>query len=157
MAQPQQKDYTSAEGLHIYNMTFDLPSVTATTLAYPNPWGHLLRSTAAAVTAVNSSTGIDDDGITAAATAFGGYMLYQVIAGDGTATIKVQHAAANLDGSFADLGGCTTGVIDCSTPKYGIVATTAKTTTVNRYLRWQVVLGTASTLTFALAFHRALR
>ncbi len=78
----------------------------------------------------------------------------QVLAGNGTATIKTQHAALNLDGSFADLGGCTTGVVDCSSPFAGIYNTTAVTTTVNQYLRWQIVLGTATSVTFALAFVR---
>jgi hypothetical protein len=45
-------------------------------------------------------------------------------------------------------------VIDCATPKFGIIEL-AKTATVGRYLRWQIALGTASSVTFALAFMRA--
>jgi hypothetical protein len=155
MAQPEQKDYIAENGGVYFNMAFDMPSITSTSLAYDIPWGSLLRP-ANATTAVNSSVGIDDT-IAGAATAFGGYMMYQVIAGNGTATIKVQHASTNSDGSFADLGGCTTGSINCAIPQYGIVTTTARTTSVNRYLRWQIVLGTATSVTFALGFHRALR
>lgn len=153
MAQLAQKDYISAEGLHTYSLTFDNASVLTPAIDYPIPWGVVLRPANATV-AANSATGIDDNG---ASTAFGGYMMYQVIAGNGTATIKVQHAAANVDGSFADLGGCTSGSINCALPQSGIVPTTARTTTVNRYLRWQIALGTATTVTFALGFHRALR
>jgi len=118
---------------------------------YEKPWGNLLHARSAA-TAVNTSTGDHDHG---AQTTAGGYMAYQVFSGgDGTATIKVQHSATAVDGDFADLGGCTTGVIDCSVVSAGILNTTTTTTTVERYTRWQIVLGTATTLTFALAFIR---
>jgi len=113
------------------------------------PWGVLLHANSA-VTAVNAAAGIDDRG---AASSLGGYMVYHVLAGDGTATIKVQDAAVNNDGGFADLSGATTGVIDCSTVSSGIVAL-AIGATVRQYLRWQVVLGTASTVTFVLSFTR---
>jgi len=115
-----------------------------------NPWGVLLHANSA-VTAVNSAAGIDDRG---AATALGGYMVYHVLAGDGTATIKVQDAAVNNDGGFADLSGATTGVIACDAVSSGIVALGIGAT-VRRYLRWQVVLGTANTVTFVLSFTRS--
>lgn len=154
MGQFEQEGYGKEVSGGVYvNIPFNSYSIRAATLSYENPWGVLLRPKTA-TTAVNSAVGVDDYG---ASTAFGGYMSYQVFAGNGTATIKVQHAAANNDGSFADLGGCTSGSIDCSTVKYGIVPTTARTTTVNRYIRWQIALGTATSVTFALAFHRALR
>lgn len=132
------------------SIPFGLPSETNTTLLYDKPWGWLLHAHGAE-TAVNSAVGIDDNG---AATAFGGYMMYQVTAGNGTATIKVQDAATNTNPSFSDLSGCTSGSIDCTTVKYGIVAV-GRTATVRRYLRWQIVLGTATSVTFALAFVRA--
>ena len=154
MGQFEQKGFGKEINTGVYlNIPFEQSSIRGTTLAYDNPWGRLLRPKTA-TTAANTAVGIDDYG---AATAFGGYMTYQVFAGNGTATIKVQHAAANNDGSFADLGGATSGEIDCSAVKYGIVATTARTTAVNQYLRWQIALGTATSVTFALGFHRALR
>lgn len=123
-----------------------------TTLAYSHPWGVLLNANVAR-TAVNSSTGIDDVGVTS--TAYGGYFVYHVTAGNGTATLKVQDAASNVDGSFTDLSGATSGSINCATPTAGIVAL-ARTATVRRYLRWQIVLGSATTVTFVAAFVRAL-
>jgi len=117
---------------------------------YDIPWGWMLHAKGAE-TAGNTAVGIDDN---SAASAVGGFLVYQVFAGDGTATIKVQDAATNANGSFADLTGATSGVIDCSTPSAGLVAI-GHTATVRRYLRWQIVLGTATTLTFALAFVRA--
>ena len=77
--------------------------------------------------------------------------MYQVFSGDGTASIKVQDASTNSDVSFADL--LSSGSVNFSTPKSGIVAL-AKTATVKRYVRWQIALGTATTVTFALAFVR---
>lgn len=121
---------------------------------YQRAWGALLHANSA-VTAVNTSgTGVDDNYL-GASTAFGGFMAYHVTAGDGTATITVQHSATEVNANYANLGGCTTGSIDCSSVQSGIVTTTAKTTTVNRYLRWQIVFGTATTVTFVLSFHRS--
>lgn len=117
---------------------------------YPQAWGRMLHAKSAE-TGANTGTGIDD----LAQSVKGGYLLYQVFAGDGTATIKAQDASTNSDGSFADLSGATSGSIDCSSPKAGIIAI-GTTATVKRYLRWQVALGTANTVTFALAFVRGL-
>lgn len=118
---------------------------------FGKPWGWLLNAATTARTAVNSSSGVDSE--VSAATSLGGYMAYQVLAGNGTATIKVQDSADNS--TFADLSGATTGSISCSTPSAGVVAL-ASTATVRRYLRWQIVLGTASTVTFVLSFVRNL-
>lgn len=123
-------------------------SYLAENLAYARPWGVLLHASAAA-TAANSSTGLDQTAQTTA----GGWMMYQVFSGNGTATIKVQDASTNLDGSFGDL--LSSGVIDCSSPTADIVAL-ATNATVERYVRWQIVLGTATTVTFALSWHRGL-
>lgn len=114
--------------------------------AYANPFGVLLHAKAAA-TAANTATGLDQT----AQTTLGGWMMYQVFAGDGTAAIKQQDASTNLDGSFGDL--LSSGTIDCSSPTAGIVAL-AKGATVERYVRWQIALGTATTVTFAISWHR---
>lgn len=114
-----------------------------------NPWGLLVHAKGAE-TGVNSSTGLDDRG---ASSALGGLFAYQAFSSNGSVTLKLQHAAANNDGSFADLTGATSGSINASvTPAAGQVAIAP--VTVNRYLRWQLVLGTATTVTFALAFIR---
>lgn len=131
------------------NIPFGPTDVAAATLVYAKPWGVLLHAKAAE-TAVNTATGVDDNG---AASALGGFMAYQVFAGNGTATLKVQDAATNLDASFADLTGATTGSLDMSAVRAGQVAI-GVAATVRRYLRYQIVLGTATTVTFALAFVR---
>ncbi len=121
-------------------------------IGYPKPWGKLLHAYGAE-TAANTAIGIDDLG---AASAFGGYMVYHVFAGDGTATIKAQKSTTtNLNASFSDLSGATSGSIDCSTPSAGIVAL-GKTASIGQFLRWQLALGSATTLTFALAFVRGI-
>jgi hypothetical protein len=117
-------------------------------LPYARPFGVLLHANAAA-TAANTATGLDQT----AQTTTGGFMMYQVTAGNGTAAIKVQHASTNVDGSFSDL--LSSGTIDCSSPTSGVVDL-AKTTTVERYVRWQIALGTATTVTFAISWHRNL-
>ena len=120
---------------------------SANRIAYQKAWGILLHAKAAK-TAANSATGGVDN--TAASTA-GGYFAYQVFSGDGTATLSVDDSAD--DTTYAALSGATSGSIDCSTVKYGIVAL-GVTATVRRYLRWQLALGTATTVTFASAFVR---
>lgn len=116
---------------------------------YQKAWGTLLHAKSVE-TDVNSAVGIDG----AAQTTAGGFLCYHLFTSDGTVTLKVQDASSNLDGSFGDLSGATSGSIDATTtPVSGIVAL-ATTATVKRYLRWQLALGTASTATFALAFVR---
>lgn len=137
------------EGLVAVSIPFRKASGVGSHLAYDKPWGTLLHAKGAE-TAVNAATG-DDKG---AATARGGFLCYQLFSSNGTVTLKVQDAATNADGSFADLSGATSGSITAAvTPKSGIVAL-ATTATVRRYLRWQLVFGTATTATFALAFVR---
>lgn len=122
----------------------------SSTLTYRKPWGFLLHAKAVR-TAVNASTGVDDNG---ASSALGGIFVYHLFSSNGTVTLKAQHAATNSDGSFADLTGATSGSINASvTPQSGMVALST-TLAVNRYLRWQIVLGTATTCTFALGFIR---
>jgi len=126
---------------------------TAYLQEYNHPWGKLLHAYGAETSANSSGTGVDG----LAATSYGGYMVYHTFGGDGTATIKVQHSVDEVDGNYADLGGCTSGEIDFSTNTSGIVPTTAVTTTVNQYTRWQVDFNSANTLTFVLSFVRGIR
>jgi len=123
----------------------------ANQIGYETPWGRMLKAKGN-VTAANTAIGNDD----LAATLLGGYMVYHVFSGDGTATIKVQKSTTtNLDGSFSDLSGATTGSIDCSSPTSGIIAL-SKTATIGQYLRWQIALGTAVNVNFSLAFVRGI-
>lgn len=121
---------------------------------YGSPHGVLLHPNTAE-TGVNSSVGTDNP--TGGATAKGGYFMYQVLTSSNpahTATIKVQDAATNADGSFADLSGATSGVITVTAGVSGIIFLGA-TATVRQFLRWQIVLGTATSVTFVSAFFRA--
>lgn len=122
---------------------------------YFNPFGVLLHPMGAE-TAVNSGVGVDDTGI-AAATLRGGYLVYHVtaFATAGNFTVKVQDAAANVDGSFADLAGATTGSLSTGTiPCHGVIPI-GNMATVRQFLRWQIVLATTTSVTFALSFIRA--
>lgn len=149
VAQSEQTAYVpEADGMMGVTIPFGAGSARATTMLFAKPFGVLLHAKGAE-TAVNSAVGVDDWG---AQTTLGGYMMYHAFTSNGTATIKVQDASTNSDGSFGDL--LSSGVIDpSSSPLSGIVAT-ATGATVKRYLRWQIVLGTATTVTFALGFVR---
>jgi hypothetical protein len=119
-------------------------------LSYEKPWGFLLHAKAAR-TAVNSSTGLDDSG---ASSALGGIFAYHIHSSNGTVTVKAQHAATNSDGSFADLTLATSGSVNASTtPQHGLIALSSSLT-INRYTRWQVVFGTATTVLFSCALIR---
>lgn len=134
------------------NLPFQGWAADATFPHFTRPFGTLLHANAAE-TGVNAGTGVDDNG---GASAAGGYMVYQVLASSNaahTATLKVQDAAVNSNGSFADLAGCTTGVITVTAGVAGIVKAT--TLTVRQFLRWQIVLGTATSVTFLIGFFRA--
>jgi hypothetical protein len=123
-------------------------STRATSLLYPNPWGNVIHAKAAK-TAANTGTSDHDSG---AQSTFGGYMVYHLFTSNGTCTLKVQDASTNTNPSFSDL--LTSGVIDASaTPAAAFVAL-ATTATVERYTRWQLLLGTATTATFFISFHR---
>ena len=122
----------------------------ASPLTYSTPWGVLLHASGAE-TAANTGTGVDDFG---AQTTKGGIFVYQLLSSDGSVTLKAQDASSNLDASFADLSGATSGSINASvTPQSGMVALST-TATVKRYLRWQISLGTATTATFVCGFIR---
>jgi hypothetical protein len=136
-------------------MKFGASHGASTTLAYYQPWGVLAHAYGAETTD-NVAAGIDE----LAATSDGGYMMYQVFtavgAGSITATIKVQDASINSDVNFGDL--LSSGVINCgaggvAVPTSGVVAL-ATTAAVKQYIRWQVTFGTATSVTFALAFIR---
>lgn len=114
------------------------------------PWGVLLHANAAE-TAVNSAAGVDDVGLVS--TLLGGAFAWQLLASNGTVTLKAQDSADNATG-WADITGLTSGAIDATTlPKSGMV-TTAVGATLRRYLRWQLVFGSGSSATFVCAAAR---
>ncbi len=119
-------------------------------LNYKKPWGFLIHANGTE-TAVNTATGQDDNG---AASALGGIFCYHLLSSDGTITLKAQDAASNLNASFADITGATSGSIDASLlPKSGMIQLST-TGTIRRYTRWQISLGTATTATFVLGLIR---
>ena len=151
MGEFEQTSYTADPQTGVYiNATFNNSSARASSFLYDKPWGVLLHANSAATAANTATGGIDTAG---AATAFGGYLVYQVFAGDGTATISVDDSAD--DSTYNALSGATSGEIDFSTPTAGRIAL-GRTATVRQYLRWQISLNTATTVTFALSFSRAL-
>lgn len=121
-------------------------------LNYRKPWGSLLHANATR-TAVNSGTGIDDYG--ASPPSLGGIFVYHLHSSiGGNVTLKAQEANTNLDGSFADITGATSGLIDASaSPKSGMIAIST-TYALKRYLRWQVVFNVGTSVTFTAAFIR---
>ena len=148
---PQKSYYSSDDaGAVISTVEFGLWDA-ADLIAYRRPWGTMVHALSAA-TAANTAVGYDDGA--GAATAYGGYMMYQItaVAGTGTATISIDDSANNS--TWLALSGATTGAIaHDAMPCAGIIAL-GTTATVRQYLRWQLALDTITSVTFALAFVR---
>ena len=146
-----QGEYSVAEdgGAMTVNLPFVGWAEDATSLLFASPWGVLLNNSTR--TAVNAAAGVDND--TGGATTHSAFIVYQVTAGNGTATITAQEASINSDVNFAAITGLTTGSIDCAVVQYGLVAG-LPTATIKQYTRWQISLGTATTVTFVLSLHR---
>ena len=159
VGQFEQKDYAveGTDGAVALTINFE-PSERASSLVYARPWGSLMHAKGAE-TGANTAVGIDDSPA-GAATTKGGYMVYSIFASNavGTVVVKMQDAAVNNDGSFADIGSCATSAIGFAAiaagTAHGLVAIGA-TATVRQFTRWQIVLaGGMTTVTFALAFVR---
>ena len=147
----EQTDFQAGGGEGFLPVTIPVGNASyAGVLTHSKPWGVVVHPKGAE-TAVNTATGIDDRG---AASALGGVFVYHLFSSDGTVTLKMQDAATNADGSFADLSGATSGSIDATTTPVSNMIALSTTATVRRYLRWQIVLGTASTCTFVCGFIR---
>ena len=137
-------------GAVVANVPFG-PWESTSLLAYEQPWGTLAHP----LEAVDDTSDSDDYVDGGASTSLGGYIVWHVTAGNGTVTITLESSASADDSTGVAVAGLTTGAIDCdSTVQTGIAATTAKTTTINQYTRWQIALGAATTCTFALGFVR---
>jgi hypothetical protein len=147
-----QLGYTAEDdgGAVVANIPFG-PYEAASLIDYDNPWGILVHAEAAA-----DSDGFDSDSFIdcGGSTAKGGYMIYHILAGDGTATITIEHSTTTNDSDAAAVGGLTTGELDCSSVQTGIASTTATNTTINQYVRPQISMNTASTVTFVLGLIR---
>lgn len=141
--------HTPGEGMQTVTVPFTAPDVTAG-LNYQKPWGHLLHPRGQEAGANSANTNVDNG----AATAAGGYLIYQIfaIAGAGTATVSVDDSANGT--SWSALSGATSGAIaTASAPTAGIIQL-ATTAAVRQYLRWQLALSGATGCTFALSFVR---
>lgn len=138
----------TAGNLVSVNIPFGNWALDATSLLYSEVWGHLAHEDSAE-TGVNSAVAVIDN---AAQTTAGGYMMYQAFTSNGTVALKIQDSSVNSDGNFGDL--ITSGDIDASAAATSGVVVLGKGATVERYIRWQIALNTATTVTFALAFVR---
>lgn len=148
--QMEQATYLGEAGDGFVSANINFGGASYGILNYKKPWGFILHAKGAE-TAVNTAIGQDDNG---ASSALGGIFVYQLFSSDGTVTLKAQDAATNLNGSFADLTGATSGSIDAtSAPLSGMVAL-GTTATIRRYTRWQIVFGTATTATFFMGLIR---
>lgn len=137
------------EGFVTANIGFGGPSSEGV-LTYGKPWGNVLHPLGIE-TAASTAIGIDDVGV---ASALGGIFFYQVTTSNGTFTLTVEDASINTNPNFAALSGATSGEIDASAaPKHGLVAI-GVAADVKQYLRFQVSLNTASTVTFFCGFIR---
>jgi len=137
-------------GAQTVSLPFGEWANNATTLLYSKGWGVILNANTAR-TAANASTGGPDSG---GQTTRGGYLVYHVTASSDaahTATISIDDSSD--DASYGALSGATTGSITVTAGVSGIVAL-SPTATVKRYTRWQIALGTATSVTFVLAFVR---
>lgn len=143
-----QKEDNDVNSLATANLNFGGWDRRADILTYDIPWGYLLHAKGAE-TAVNSGTSDHDYG---AQTTAGGYMMYQVFSSDGTVAIKVQDAATDADVNYSDL--ISSGNVDASASPVSGLTALAVGATVEQFTRWQITLGTATTVTFALAFIR---
>ncbi|MCX6833001.1 MAG: hypothetical protein NT028_12900, partial [candidate division Zixibacteria bacterium] len=146
-----QSDYITDPGATPSALTikFSPSAADSATLAYADPWGILLHANSY-TSDLNTANGID----CVAATTNGGYMMYQVFSASGaghTADVIVEDAAI-AGGPYATLVNTT--VIDVGTAPIAGIVPLATTATVRQFIRWQVAWGTATNITFALAFVR---
>ena len=140
----------TGEGMITATVPF-APSSEATTLLYPRAFGVLLHASGAE-TGANTGTSDHDHG---AQTTYGGYGVFHLISSDGTCTLSIDDASTDTNPSFSSL--LSAAEMDASSaPKYEIEAL-ATNATVERYLRWQIALNTATTATFVISFVRSIR
>lgn len=147
-------DHTTDAPMMTVTMDFQPTFYGATTPTLINiamPWGKLAHAMSAA-TGANSATGLDD----AASTSAGAWMMCQfnTYGGTGNATVTLQEADTNSDGSFGNITGLTTGAIAHTSMPCAVFAQTAATAAIKRYIRWQISLSSLTSCTFALSYAR---
>ena len=146
------KGYTpESTGGVMATLPFSGAAANATTKLYGS-WGILLHENVARTSATGANTGSGFDNPTGAQTLFGGVFYYQVLAGNGTATLSVDDSAS-VGSGFAALSGATSGSITCAAGVKGVVAL-APTATVRQFLRFQIAFGAATSVTWIAAFVR---
>lgn len=148
-AQVAQNAYQASVADEMLTVNMDLGSWderAGSTGSYPIPWGYVIHAKGAETGVNAGSAGTTGGGQTTG----GGFMMYQLFgASTGTITLKIEDSTG---GAWSEL--VSSGVLtQTSTGQSGIVAL-AEGGTVDTDLRWQLVLGTATTTTFALAFVR---
>lgn len=152
----EQGAYTTEDdgGALVVSVPFVGWAGDADTLDYVNPWGVLLhkneaRTSGDSENAANNGIDNPEEG----ATSLGGYFMYQILAGDGTATVSADDSPDNSS-DWQALSGATSSELNCSNRQAGIIAL-ATNATVRRYIRWQISFNTATEVTWLAAFMRA--
>lgn len=125
-------------------------SAGATSLAYREAWGRLIHPSGAE-TGANTGTSDYDYG---AQTTLGGYGVFHLISSDGTCTLSLDDASTDTNPSFSSL--LSAAEMDASSAPKNEIVPLATTATVERYLRWQIALNTATTATFVTSFVRKI-
>lgn len=129
----------------ILAVTMPLETVYAPAEMTTKALGYVLDPGALARTAVNASGGVDN----AVESTAGGLAFLHLLVTDGTCTFSVQHSVDDADWStfltFAIAGDAVGSEIK---------ATALPTTTVKRYTRWQLALGTATSVKFVMTLVR---
>lgn len=139
------------KGEKIVSASMTFAHDTTSGLVYDEFWGNLLHTYSAEGAANSSNTPNVNNG---AATAAGGWMMYQVytVQASGTATISIDDSANGT--SWTPLASATTAALPAGASASGIIQL-ATNATVRQYLRWQLALaGGATSAHFALAFMR---
>lgn len=140
----------NGEGMVTATIPF-APSARATSLLYDRPWGVLIHPSGAE-TGANTDTSDHDFG---AQTTYGGYGVFHMISSNGTATLSIQDADTDENGSYSEL--IAADEADASSSPQSQIVALATNATVERYIRWQLALNSATTVTFVISFIRIIK
>jgi hypothetical protein len=153
--QMHQTSFQEVEGNGFASVNMALESALPGTTPY-SPWGFVLHASGAE-TGANAGNNTIHMGATGATT--GGIFVYHLLTaggGAGTATISMQDSADGSTGWTLVTGATTTALPTngaTTIPASGHI-TLATSTSVKRYLRWQLALATATSATFFAGFIR---
>jgi len=155
-AQVTQSGYSAndpGEGIATVTMGLgnqDIRNDSTGNYQYSLPWGVLV---AEKMTSTGANTGAYDYDFGDTGAVYGGYMMYQLFTSSTGVILKVQDSPTST--GWSDLVSSAT--INGSSTPAAAVEVLGCTGTVDRYLRWQIDLGAATTATFAIAFARGRR